>query len=355
MKTFALRLFLLLAISEVAPRDLFAQAVGGAATLRIKGASDNRIALPYQRPPTDAGQVSAVGPGTVKLLDKNWAADQFVYAAGQQTRTYYAQFADGSLAGSFYKVIGNNADTLVVDTEGDNLASHSLGQIAYGDTVKIIPYWTVADVFGATAAELILEPRTSPVFAKDDILLYNDSQIGLNKPPTRTLYFRLGAGWRSVADPNTSSADTVLPPGGVFIVRRRHAADVALVNSGLYYKQRRVLFVHGGNGTTGNDQQIALTFPEPVTLNESNLASNVVRPSTSPVLRNDEVFFWRNAAPGYNLPANTTVYFRQGSGWERVGDTTPIGDTFTIEPGEGIIIRKKAANAGIDWLQLPPQ
>jgi uncharacterized protein (TIGR02597 family) len=128
-----------------------------------------------------------------------------------------------------------------------------------------------------------------------------------------------------------------------------------LVNSGLYYKQRRVLFVQGGNGTTGNDQHISFSFPEPITLNESNLASTIVLPSVSPVLRNDEILFWRGLPTGFNNPANTTVYYRQEGGWQRVGDSTPIGDSFVIEPGEAIVIRKKAANASADWLQFPPQ
>jgi uncharacterized protein (TIGR02597 family) len=339
---------------QLAAASTWAQSVGGATTIQIKGGRDNRISIPYQSPPADGGQVAAIAESTVKILDKSWQPDQFAYVAGEQPRTYYAQFADGELAGAFYKIVSNDADTLVLDTGGDDLTAHPLGPVAYGDTVKVIPYWTVADIFGATQGTLIIEPRTSPLFAKDDILLYSEEQVGINKAAAKTLYFRAGVGWRSVADPNTDCADTILPPGEVCVVRRRNAADVSLVNSGLYYRQRRVVFVRGGNGVTGNDQQVALTFPEPLTLDESNLANSAVLPSASPLLRNDELLLWRNS-PGFNQPANTTIYFQQGAGWKRVGDATPIGGTFTIEPGEGLVIRKKASNPGVDWLQLPPQ
>ncbi len=334
--------------------ELAAQSAGGATRILIKGASDTRLALPYQRAPVDAGEVSRCASNSVTLLGKAWDSDAFVYAAGAQPRTYYAQFATGSLEGAFYKIIGHSTDTLVLETEGDDLTAHPLGAIRYGDVVKIVPYWTIAGVFGETEADLLLEPRLSPLFPKDDVLLFDQATVGLNKAPSTTLYFTSGSGWTSVAEPAANKADTILPPGTVMIARRRNPADVTLVNAGLFYKQRRVIYVPGGNGTKGNDHYAALSFPEPVTLNESQLAGSVVVASTSPVLRQDELLVWRNARSGFNIPPNTLLYYRQGLGWFQFGDNQPIGDTFTIEPGEAVVVRKKAANAGADWLQQPP-
>lgn len=330
-----------------------AQSSGGSTSLLIKGASDSRLSLPYQRPHTDAGTVSGVGAKTLKLQGKSWTIDQFSYNAGGQPETYYALFLDGPLQGVFYKILSNSPDTLVLDTEGDDLTAHPLGTIAFGNRVHVIPYWRVADVFGDTDATVLIDPRTSPLFAADDLLLYDNSASGVNKAPVRTLYYRANAGWRSVDSPLTSSADTIIPPGSVFTVRRRGAADLELVNFGVFHKVRRAVYVAGG-GTTGNDQFVSLILPEPLTLTESGLGGGVVTSSPSQLIRADEVLLRRSPATGFNNATDTTLYYRQGFGWFKVGDSTPIGNTFMLSPGEAIIIRRKAGTAGTDWLQTPP-
>lgn len=330
-----------------------AQSSGGSTSLLIKGAADTRLSLPYQRPHTDAGTVSGVTAKTVKLQGKAWSIDQFTYKPGEQPETYYGLFLDGPLTGVFYKILSNSPDTLVFDTEGDDLTAHPLGAIAFGNRLHIIPYWRVADVFGDTDATVLLAPRTSPLFPADDLMLYNNSAPGVNKAPNRTLYYRKGAGWRSVDDPLNSSADTILPPGSVFAVRRREDTDLELVNFGVFHKQRRAVYVAGGE-TAGNDQFVSLILPEPITLAESSLAGGVVKPSSSPLIRADEVLVWRAPVSGFNNAPDTTLYYRQGFGWFKVGDSTPLDNTFTLAPGEAIIVRRKPGSPAADWLQTPP-
>ncbi len=332
-----------------------AQSQGGAVFLSIAGASDTRISLPYQQAPVDSGGVTAISANSLTLSGKSWSSNQFAYKAGQQPQTYYAEFFTGALQGAFYTIIANDGDTLVLDTKGDDLTNHPLGEIASGDLVKVTPYWTVAGVFGATQSDLILDPRTSPIFAKDDVLLFDNNLPGSNKAPSTTLYFLVGKGWTSVAAPSDSTADVVIPPGSVMVVRRRNTAPAALVNMGLYGPQRRAIYVHGATATSANDQYVSLALPEPLTLNEANLAGAVVKASANSVFRNDEVLVWRNNTPGFNTPANTTLFYQTASGWLQVGNSDPIGDSFLLQPGEAIIIRKKQNNAAVNWLQMPPQ
>jgi uncharacterized protein (TIGR02597 family) len=141
----------------------------------------------------------------------------------------------------------------------------------------------------------------------------------------------------------------------MMLVRRRKTAGATLVNMGLYGPQRRTVFVHGGTAAGANDQYVSLALPEPLSLNESNLAGTVVKSSPNAVLRADEVLVWRNTSPGFNIPANTTLFFESTNGWFQVGSSDPIGDSFLLQPGEAIIIRKKQNSAATDWLQMPPQ
>jgi uncharacterized protein (TIGR02597 family) len=349
-----IHLFLLCLLAATGAGAVMAQSTGGSTTLVIKGAADSRLSLPYQHPRIDGGSITGVTANQLVVQGKAWTPDQYVRTAAGVGRTCYALFLDGPLQGVFYKILSNNGDTLVLDTEGDNLTAHPLGAIAFGNRVDIIPYWTVADVFGGTESTVILAPRVSPLFPTDDLLLYDNNSQGLNKAPVATIYYRKNQGWRSVAAPGDSSAHTILPPGFVFVVRRRAAAPLELVNYGVYYRQRRAVYVAGGE-TSGNDQFVSLLLPEPMTLAESNLANAVVQPSSSPLIRADEVLVWRVAAPGFNSAPDTTLYFRPSVGWLKVGDNTPISDSFTLAPGEAIIIRKKASSPSADWLQFPPE
>ena len=350
MKTIQLFLFGLIAHGGIAS----AQSTGGSTTLHIKGAADSRLSLPYQQPHLDGGSISGVTANSLVLQGKAWTPGQFTRVAGAGGgRTCYALFLDGPLQGVFYKILSNNEDTLVFDTEGDNLTDHSLGDIGFGNQIQIIPYWTVAEVFGETDATVILAQRLSPLFPTDDLMLYNNNRRGINKAPETTIYYRRNQGWRSVAAPTESSADTILPPGSVFVVRRRAATDLELVNYGVFYRQRRAVYVAGGE-TAGNDQFVSLLLPEPLTLTESNLGGSVVRPSGGPVLRADEVLVWRRPS-GFSSAPDTTLYYRQSLGWFKVGDNIPLGDSFTLAPGEAIIIRKKPSSPAADWLQYPPK
>jgi uncharacterized protein (TIGR02597 family) len=351
MKTIPLLPRLIAIAAAAAP--VGAQTTGGATALTIKGASDSRLSLPYQQPRVDGGTVAGVTATSLVLAGETWIPGQFTRQADGTGKVCYALFLDGPLEGVFYKVLSNNEDTLVLDTEGDKLNEHPLGAIPFGTRVDIVPYWTVAEVFGADEASVLLEPRVSPLFPTDDLLLYDNGRSGINKAPVTTIYYRKNQGWRSVAAPSDSSAETILPPGAVFTVRRRGATDLELINFGVYYRQRRAVFVAGG-ATEGNDQYVSLLLPEPVTLDESNLSNGVVRPSASPLLRADEVLVWRSANPGFNQAPDTVLYYRPAIGWLKVGDNTPLGSSFSLAPGEAIIIRKKPSSPPADWLQIPP-
>ncbi len=349
MKTIQTFLFCLFAHGGIAS----AQSSGGSTTLVIKGAADSRLSLPYQQAHLDGGAISGVTSNSLVLQGKDWTPGQFTRVAGVGGKTCYGLFIDGPLQGVYYKILSNNEDTLVFETEGDDLTNHSLGNIGFGNQLQIIPFWTIADVFGDTASNVILQPRLSPLFPTDDILLYNNNRRGINKAPESTIYYRQNQGWRSVAAPAVSSADTILPPGSIFVVRRRAATDLELINYGVFYRQRHAVYVAGGE-TTGNDQYVSLLLPEPMSLTESNLADAVVRPTSNPMFRADEVLVWRTPN-GFNSAPDITLYYRPSLGWFKVGDNTELGDDFTLAPGEAIIIRKKASSPAADWLQFPPE
>ena len=341
----------------------------GIHTLVIRGASDTVLSLPMEQLPVFFGLVRAVTATSVTVaagvtpdgtrLSPGWSANQFVYdvAAGQR-RTFLLEFASGALKGACYKITANDLSTVTLETEGDDLTAHPrLGAVAVNDAVRIYPFWRVRDVFSPAGAPLI-EARPNPAEPKDDLLFPSQFPIGINKAPSMTIYYLAGQGWRAAGSGAEDFSDHPLRPNQGFIVRRRNAVDLEVVNCGAAALVRSVSFVPGGDGTSANDSYISLVHPVAVTLDESGLrsadqANTVIRDSISDFARQDELLAWSPNSTGFNVAPSITYYYRAGQGWKQVGSTTIIGGTVMLQPGAAYIVRKKAQNPGVDWIKEP--
>lgn len=333
--------------------------------ITLTGASDNYIALPMARDAVFAGTVAGSITANSFTVNAgsgspNWTASQFVYANPAQRETYYAEFTSGALRGLYYKVTANGTNSLTLDTEGDSLLLHALpgaptAALLAGDGVKLRPYWRIKDVFEVAGAPVI-EARPNSFTAKDDLLFFNYTTVGTNKPASTTIYYLTGQGWRSSVAGDF--ADYLLKPNEAFIVRRRNAASLDLTNTGWVLMNRGIAFVNGGNGSVNNDTYISINRPAPVKLDDSGL--RLADQTKSPIIDspnsftiNDTLLSW-NAGAGLNRPPSNTYYYLAGQGWRQTGNgSTTIGQTVFLNPGQAYILRKKAANAGRDWVNDP--
>jgi uncharacterized protein (TIGR02597 family) len=364
-----------ISVPQLSAVDAFSDPVGYH-TLSIVGASDNVMSLPMVRDAVFTGTVGgAITATSFNVLagqtPPTWTADQFVYSAGIQRLTYYVEFTTGQLRGLFYKVQNNGTGSLTLDTEGDNLTTHPVNGVAaalaVGDSIKIRPYWTVKDAFEVNGTPII-ESRANVILAKDDILIPNYTLFGTNKAAAPIIFHTTqvggsaaGPGWRAVGQGVTDFADFVLRPNEAFITRRRNAATVSLTNLGAVNLNRAITFVPGGNGTSANDIYVSLARPSAVTLDASGLriadqTASLIKDSANTTIRQDEVYAF-NAPAGLNAAAPNVYFYLNGAagtGWRKVGSAaTDIGSTVTLEPGKAYIVRKKAANAGRDWVNDP--
>jgi uncharacterized protein (TIGR02597 family) len=375
MKTAALRFKTLAAglvltgsfITTLKAVDAYTDPVGYY-TLGITGASDNVMSLPMVR---DAVFAGVADNGTTPFTENSftalagtaspgWTANQFAYVAATQPQTYYVEFTSGALKGLYYKIVSNTANSVTLDMEGDSLLSHSLpgnptAALADGDSFKIRPYWRVKDVFEVGGTPII-EGRSTVQDVKDDILIPNNSVVGINKAAEKTIYFLTGQGWRSENDAN-DYANFVLRPNESFIVRRRNAANVNLTNLGGVLMNKQIAFVPGGDATTANDVYISLNRPAAVSLNDSGIA-NVMTPSPAPYRKQDLLMVFPTGA-GFDRTPSTIYYFLAGQpagqGWRKAGDdaNATTGQTTMIEPGKTYLIRKRAGTQGKDWVNDP--
>jgi uncharacterized protein (TIGR02597 family) len=378
MKTTALRfrtlaLGLAMSGSIAAPLeaiDAFTDPVGYY-TLSLVGGADNVVALPMVRDAVFNGVVdNGATPFTENSFDAlagtaapGWTANQWAYAAGTQPQTYYVEFTTGALKGLYYKITANGTGSITLDTETDSLLNHPLpgnlvAALADGDSFKIRPYWRIRDVFESNGSPII-ESRAG-VIAKDDILIPNYSAVGINKGASTIIFHTTqvgglpnGPGWRADGQGATDFADFILRPNECMIVRRRNAGNLNLTSLGGVLMNRTISFVPGGNGTSQNDIFVSINRPAAVTLNDSGLriadqSMSLIKDSTSDVLRQDELYVF-NPPTGYNQGATNIYYYR--AGWRKVGgDGSDVGATVFLEPGKGYIVRKRATNGGVDWV-----
>ncbi|MBS0661394.1 MAG: TIGR02597 family protein [Verrucomicrobia bacterium] len=355
--------FLLAAVCAAAPAaaESVSSPAGGAVIVPIRGASDNFVSMPFTSEPIFSGGVTGIAANGLQLSGSNWTSGQFEYAPGTQPMRYYAKFTTGPLAGVFYRIVGNTPLTLILENEGDDLTNHPMGVIGFGDVVEISAYASIGQLFGYTDATLRIDPRPTETSSTDELRFFDNNLVGSNKPPT-VYYFLQGAGWRRDGDPTQAdAADTIIPPGYSFAVRRRNSISTSLVSYGYVPKTIFSVYIPGGNGTIGNDVYAAITYPEPVLLDNAGLlnvaqpALSVLKPSPSGLNIQDQLYIYSGATSGYNPVPGTYYYFLAGAGWRRYGSqASNIGQTVSIAPGLAILIRKKPDSPGIDWI-LPAQ
>ena len=337
--------------------------------LSIRGASDNVLSVPMERLPIFAGTVQSATAAALTVaaghsqggapVSPAWDAGQFVFnAAAGQRQTFLVEFASGQLKGVCYRITGNGANTLTLDTEGDDLTAHPpLGGVAASDSLRIRAYSRIRDVFEVNGLPVI-EARPNAFTPRDDILIPSSLSVGMNKAPSLTIYYLEGQGWRAAGEGTTDFSDYPLNPNEGLILRRRNPANLSIMSVGAASVIRAVSFVPGGDGTSPNDTYISLLHPVPVTLDQSGLRSvdqtnSVIKDSTSDFARQDELLAFDPNATGFNVAPSITYYYRAGQGWKQVGNNLIVGSTVTLQPATAYIVRKKAQNPGVDWVKDP--
>lgn len=314
----------------------------GFVKLTAPAGSDTILAAPLERASEFQGLVSSISGGVITVQGSPaWTANQFLYAAGTQPKTYFVRFASGARSGSFFTVTGNAAGTLTVDLNGDSLSA-----VMAGDQLTLRPYFTLGTLFPAADAGVSFETSVSGLVRKTEILFPSQNLVGINPSASSTYFFFNGA-WRKVgAAIATSFDDTVLLPDAYMIVRNKTVpGTLTCVGSVL---MSNVQIGLNSYGAAAQDNIVAVSRPVDVTLNASGLiSSGAFVPSASALLRKDELFVFDNTVVATNKSAAAT-YFYFNNGWRKVGQpvATDFGADTVFKAGTGVIIRKAANGSG---------
>jgi uncharacterized protein (TIGR02597 family) len=308
----------------------------GYCRLTLLGNSDTFVSMPFSRPPAEFGAVLSVGGNVVQLRGSpGWTANRWVYNAPSQTNTYYLLVRSGPLEGDYFTITANSSDTLTLDLEGGSLA-----QLALGDAVAIVPFWTLGTVFPMGQG---VNPSASPANRATEVLFPNLTGNGVNLSATAT-YYRWTGAWRKVGAGAAVKSDDVILPDMYLVVRHNVSGDTTLTTEGSMLAVKSHIPIRRDLNKT-QDNDLALARPLPVALNASSLVEDgIVRASSSPSSRLDELLVFDNSVAARNKSAAGDYYFWNGI-WSKIGaNGADQGSDVVFTPGTGVILRSGAGS-----------
>jgi uncharacterized protein (TIGR02597 family) len=315
--------------------------LGGFVRLSLLGSSDNIVSIPFGRAPAIAVLVSSVSGNIITAGGSpGWTANQFVYASGTQSNTYFVRFTSGAAAGKVYTITANAADALTV-----NLGSDSLAAVAANDSFSIEAYWTLGTVF-PNGTGVNVSPTTGN--RNTEILIPDLTSTGINLSASKIYFFNSGI-WKQVGQGSTSHNDDVLEPHVYFVVRHNVATNTTLTSVGRVISTPIAATLAAQIGSQ-QDNYVGLQRPEPVSLSGSGLIqSGAFIASPLPGTRTDELLTFDNTVVARNKSSDASYYYWQGA-WRQVGGgTNDFGSALIFQPGTGVIIRKGTNNAAAAW------
>lgn len=347
----------------------------GFMSVSLLGSSDTFVAPPFTRPPEFTGAIqSASGNSITVSASPGWTTNQFVYAAGTQSKHYYALIATGGSGkeGHFYPITGNSANALTVDTSADDL-----NNVPANAQVLVIPYWTFATLFPTSDQNVSFTPSPSNKITqlKTQVLIPDYTTDGTNLAYTATYYFinntvnnAPNVGWRLFGDSAiTDHGDDILLPDLYFVVRNPSGTPtLPLTNAGsvLTKKLASQLLT---DATQQRDNPVAMVRPIGVTLNNTGLTPNdgsfVASPSNRLTQIKDQLYVYDNSVASFNKSPVATYYYINNTvngqpnvGWRLFGDSATNdhgGDL--VAAASAITIRKAPSGTGATaiWTNAP--
>ena len=352
----------------------------------VAGHGASVIGAPLLREAVAAGRVTACGSNSITVSDAAWGQNQFA----DSDEPHYLEVVDGNLAGCVFPIIGNSADTLLLDSP--DLTAHPLGALAAdtfatvtqtnagagglttgalvvqtgtGNLVRVRRAWTVGALLDQPSGAAIINPALSGSgFGNAETLSIPDNhRLGTRKPPAITLVNVSGAGY--LDKDGADWTNLVVPPGTALIAHRfGHASGLDFVVVGNVQTAPFALFVPGlpalsdsaalsGTGVLANDFYFSPVIPEPVALADTGLAGSggIFQSSDSFFDRKDELIGFASGATGVFNPDADRAAIYLGDQWREAGTDGPA--TLQIEPGRGYVIRRKPGAPDGYWILAP--
>jgi uncharacterized protein (TIGR02597 family) len=313
--------------------------------------SDSCISIPFTAAPLFCGTVQSTSSDSITVQGApGWTNGQ--WAIPSTPNGYYPNYfvlTSGTNEGAYFIITTNTADTLFTDL---SYRCYDLTGVNTGDSLAIIPFWTLGTIFpggsGITPAVSRLNPSSG-------------TQLIINPPcsycslPSPVYYFYNGH-WRSeVSSPSSNYGDVVIFPDQSFLVRQPSNAPPPFTIGGnvVQYAQQTCLVWEPSYPTY---IWVADYHSTTQTLDQVNLAMAFAasNPGTNPPAINDLLFVYDNTAMKMNkAPAH--IYFYNVDHWADLNNPpydVDHGCDPVFVPGIGVTVLKQTNSPPV-WV-IPP-
>jgi uncharacterized protein (TIGR02597 family) len=311
----------------------------------LAGNSDTLLSIPFVRLPAALNSVASASGSTVQVSGSPaWAANKWVYVSGTQPNTYFLLIRSGAREGDYFTITANGANTLTLDLQGNNLTG-----LNPGDTLAIVPYWTLGTLFPGGQG---INPSPSLATHSTEIMVPDMSAPGINTPIAHIYYFWNG-GWRESGQGTFLKNDEVFLPDMYVWVRQNVATSTEVVALGSVLPTRW-RFPIARQASSKQDNLLAVPRPGAVSLNASGLIdSGAFKASSSLASHTDELYVYDNSTVGKNKTIAAIYYYWNGA-WRKSGfGTIDFGNDLVFTAGSGIIIRAAPAASADVWSNPP--
>lgn len=316
----------------------------GFVTVDTPVGSDTIIATPLTKAPVIQSAVDSRNGFTITLGS--------VFTNDLTGLPHYVQAKDGPQAGMIFDVASNTTNTITLVDNGVEPTG-----LANGVTLKVIPYWTLGQLYPASDQNVSFQPSglLGPQ-RRTQILFPNIMGAGINRSASAVYYFATNASapldpsksfWRVVGSTNNVDNTPILPDS-YYIVRNPVNAMSGLKTTIVGSVNVNPMVVQlDSTGSTANDNYISLGRPMDIKLNDLGLIESGAFMASASVLgpvRRDQLMVINNEIIGINKSASVIYYYVTGQGWRQAGaGNVDVGNDI-IKAATGYIIRKASQN-----------
>ena len=346
-----------------------AQGSAGINAVNLPAGSDTYVSVPYPKQAVGEFTVapSGINGNTVTLDSASFSAGQFG-TNSESEPLFYARFTSGSLEGQWFNIASHDSNSVDLNRENSGQIA-SLSNAQGGDTLKIVPHHTLGSTLPPSAEGLSFVESPGPSDQKTVVLLPDNTNVGINKSPSRSFIFNGPAGGWLERGGFAVSNNVVLPPQSYFIVRNtgqdapdpsddpktlvnEATNDLVLYTSGPVRSGKVVeqLPVSGSQ----NDVNVSVDNTSEIELQDLQLGgTSAFASSAGPSNLGDILLVFDNNQIATNKsPSASFIYNAGAGGWLKRGDFSPAND-FDLPAGAVLIIRKEAGTPGtsVEWSQ----
>jgi uncharacterized protein (TIGR02597 family) len=285
------------------------------------------------------GLISSVTSNTITVDSAGWGTSS---TNNLPSSLAYVLIKSGPGEGLLLRVTANTANTMTVDTLGNNLAAIP---VVASNSFQLLQGETIGTMFGTNTAEFGVIGGTSQLFNSNrtDRIVMTDAS-GVN----RTYYFNTTTNrWLYVGGGNTDRAGTPISPYSAVFYSRIGTSSIQQVTTGSVPVNNIKLLVRP-NGTT----YLGTVFPVGATLGSLGI---------------ENLPGWKTASPNNNAQikaadkvltrsgnAISTFYYTSGlatNSWRRVGSGANQ-NTAPLPIGGGVSVVRTGSNAPAQILTI---